>query len=142
MKEFRALRDLTLLFQENNTIDLIDQIDLDTILEDINKPTLNPTTLFKKSSSKFPSLNINPNAAIFLKQTIRDICRLPLKKNNSSNLTAEEYKALENLRKDKSIIIKASDKGGNVVIMNNFHYKLTCLKILNNSLWYKSIPFA
>lgn len=33
MKEFKALRDLTLLFQENNTVDLIDQIDLKTLLE-------------------------------------------------------------------------------------------------------------
>lgn len=94
MKEFKALRDLTLLFQKNNTIDLIDQIDLDKILEDINKSTLNLITSFKKPSKKFPSPNINPNVSIFLKQTIRDICKLPLKKINPINLTVEENKAL------------------------------------------------
>lgn len=49
MREFKALRDLTILFHENNTIDLIDQIDFDKILDDINKSTLNPILLFKKT---------------------------------------------------------------------------------------------
>lgn len=132
----------SLLFQENSTIYLIDQIDLNKILEDINKSTLNPTTFFKKLLTKFPPPNINPNVAIFLKQTIRDICKLPLKKNNPTNLTVKENKALDNLHKNKSIIIKASDKGGNVFIMKNSHYKCMCLRILNISSWYKSIPLA
>ena len=80
MREFKALRDLTILFQENNTIDLIGQIDLDTILEDINKSTLNPISLFKKPSTKFPTSNLYPNVAIFLQATVNDICKLHIEK--------------------------------------------------------------
>lgn len=56
MREFKALRDLTLLFQESNTSDLIDQLDLDKLFEEVNKSTQNPTSLFKKPSMKFPSV--------------------------------------------------------------------------------------
>lgn len=56
MKEFKALWDFTLLFQENNTIDLIDQIDLDQVLEESDITVTNPVLAFKKSSSKFPHL--------------------------------------------------------------------------------------
>lgn len=34
MREFKALRDITILFEENNTVDLTDQIDLDALLEE------------------------------------------------------------------------------------------------------------
>lgn len=67
MREFKALRDLTLLFQENNTLDLIDQIDLETLLENANEPTQNPTISFKKPSGKFPPLSLNPSIETFVK---------------------------------------------------------------------------
>lgn len=38
-----------------------------------------------------------------------------------------------------SIVIKPSDKGGNVVLMDNQFYKSMCRKILNNKDWYRSI---
>lgn len=126
MKEFKALRDLTLLFQENTTIDLINQIDLDKIFDEINKSTLNSITLFKKQSTKFSPININPNVAMFLKQTIRDVCQLPLRKNAPSNLNEAENQALRSLGENKSITIKASDKGGNIVVMDNAQYKQMC----------------
>lgn len=138
MHEFKLLRHLTILFQENNTIDLIDQIDLDKILEDINKSTLNPILLFKRPPTKFPSAKLNPNIAIFLK-LINDICKLLLKKRSPQNLTADENQVLDDLCKNKLIVIKASDKGGNVVVMENYHYRAMCQKILDNRSWYKSI---
>lgn len=49
MGEFKALRDLTLLFLESNTNDLIDQSDLDKLFEEVNKSTQNLITLFKKT---------------------------------------------------------------------------------------------
>lgn len=81
MKEFKALWDLTLLFQENNTIDLINQIDLHRILEESDTTATNPTLAFKKSSYKFPPSNSNLNVSFFLKQMIRDLYKLPLNKN-------------------------------------------------------------
>lgn len=81
MHEFKALQNLTLLFQESNTSDLIDQLDLDKLFEEVNKTTQNPITLFKKPSTKFLPLNTSPSVAMFLKQT-KDICRLSCRKNN------------------------------------------------------------
>lgn len=49
-----ALKELTLLYEENNTIDLIDQIDLDALLRGVDPPSYNPATMFKKASTKFP----------------------------------------------------------------------------------------
>lgn len=121
MKEFKALRDLTLLYEEGNTTDLIDQIDLNQIFEKLDKPTINPLVAFRKASTKFPSMNSNPNVSMVLNQTIRDLCKLPQKTTNTTNLTADEIKAISTLQKNKSIIIKASDKGGNVVVMNSSH---------------------
>lgn len=46
---------------------------------------------------------------------------------------------LESLRNNESIVIKLSDKGGNVHMENHF-YKSMCLKILNNKDWYRPIP--
>lgn len=139
MREFKAPRDLTLLYQENNTFDLIDQIDLDTLLNDVGKSTQNPTTMFTKASTKFPPSNTNPNVTIFLKQTIWNICKLPRTKCNPHNLTSEENKALNSLSKNIRIVVKPFDKGGNVVIMDNQDYILMCLNILNNKDWYKQI---
>lgn len=62
--------------------------------------------------------------------------RMPLTKCNPNNLTFEEN-AQNFLRKNSSIVVKPSDKGGNVVIMDNQDYVLMCLNILNNKNWYK-----
>lgn len=76
-------------------MDLIDQLDLDKRFDDINKSKQNLISLFKKTSIKFPPLNTNPSVSTFLKQNIKDICKLPRKKNTPLNLTFEENKALE-----------------------------------------------
>lgn len=40
-----------------------------------------------------------------------------------NNLTNTEIQALLNPEKDKSLVIKPSDKGGNLVLMNHCTYK-------------------
>lgn len=37
------------------------------------------------------------------------------------------------------IMIKPSDKGGNIVVMDNNQYLNTCNKILSNRKWYSRI---
>lgn len=98
MRECKAIPDLTLLYQENNTVDLIDQIDLDALLQKTDRLTSNPLLMYKKASTTFPSSSINPNIAIFLKQTIRDTCKLPQTKSKPKNLSYDENQALQNPR--------------------------------------------
>lgn len=45
-------------------------------------------------------------------------------------LNVEQQHALKTLKSLSEITIKASDKGGNVVLMNNLNYEKMCLKIL------------
>lgn len=45
--------------------------------------------------------------------------------------------AIENLKKDKNLIIKEADKGNEVILMDMDHYKHLCLSILENERYYE-----
>ncbi|KAJ1186810.1 hypothetical protein NDU88_003590, partial [Pleurodeles waltl] len=49
---------------------------------------------------------------------------LSKKTNNyeNSNMTSEDWGALKDLRNDNTIIIKPSDKWGNIVLLNRDYY--------------------
>ncbi|XP_019619742.1 PREDICTED: uncharacterized protein LOC109466463 [Branchiostoma belcheri] len=53
-----------------------------------------------------------------------------------SNITKEERLALDDLRKDSSIIILPADKGRATVIMNKSEYQDKCSDLLNDSTTY------
>lgn len=76
-----------------------------------------------------------PAIWVFLQTTIRD-----LKKQHwhgfSSNLDHSQTKALKSLQKCSDVVIKQSDKGGNIVLMTHNQYQSMCLTILNNRNWY------
>ena len=55
------------------------------------------------------------------------------------NITLEQRRAIRSLSEDKSIIIKESDKGGGIVIMNVNFYKSKILQMLTDRSYYKSI---
>lgn len=67
-----------------------------------------------------------------------DITKLPIK-TTVGNLTQEERLAIQSLTNNSEITIKPSDKGENIVIMDNSQYVSMCQKILSNKSWY--IPF-
>lgn len=119
-------------------------MDLDVLLDDVNKSTHNPITLFKKPSTKFPPSAHESECRDLFKtnktKTLRDICKLPHTKTSSQNLTIDENEALELLCNNVTIVIKPSDKGGNVVLMDNQDYLRMCQRILDNKDWYRSIP--
>lgn len=54
-------------------------------------------------------------------------------------MNVEQQHALKTLKTNSEVSIKASDKGGNVVLMNNIDYEKMCLEILNNRQCYKKI---
>lgn len=73
------------------------------------------TPVFKKKSDQFPDLNTNPQIAAFLLATIREIKNMP-SILLPSNLSKQQLNALKNLQAREDTIIKASDKGGNIVL--------------------------
>lgn len=58
----------------------------------------------------------------------------------SMNLNEKEVEALKSLADNNQITIKPSDKGGNIVLLNNEDYINICKKILNNHDWYRQNP--
>lgn len=59
----------------------------------------------------------------------------PTRKNN---IHAHERKALENLKKNETII-KQADKGGVIVIMDKLYYKTKILEILSYTKTYMQL---
>ncbi|PIO35638.1 hypothetical protein AB205_0077340 [Aquarana catesbeiana] len=102
------------------------------VREPVSKP-------FRLRSGRFPDLMTCPSIWTFLQATIRD-----LKQQHwhaiSPNLNNSQTKAIKSLKKRSDIVIKQSDKGGNIVLMTHSQYQSMCLTILNNRNCYRSIP--
>ena len=60
-------------------------------------------------------------------------------RKTSLNITRNERKAIDNLEKDTSIVIKEADKGGGIVIMNKEFYKRKVLQMLDDKSFNKQI---
>ncbi|CAG2193816.1 unnamed protein product [Mytilus edulis] len=74
-----------------------------------------------------------------LEETIKTLKTnsLTSNKNVKDNLTREEKTALQNLKSDKSIIIKEADKGNAVVIMDREYYRDSILNMLQDEMSYE-----
>lgn len=99
---------------------------------------INPIKKFKRKSHNFPPLNQNPALALFVRQITREIEKL---KENTihQNLNTEQRLALKSLKNNAEIPIKASDKGGNIALMDIIDYRNMCLRILKNTQCYRKI---
>lgn len=92
-------------------IDLIDTLDLDTCLRIDSPLNLNLSSL-KKKSTTFPPPTTNANANLFLTQVIEEIEEIPLSKEIADNLSLTQRLVQSNLKNNKDLTIKPSDKGG------------------------------
>lgn len=118
MKDLRALRDLILLLEENESAPVTDDLYISPHIE-INPPN------FRLNPRDSP-IWLNPHVWAFLMAEISDIkrtCFSPVIKN-LSKLQAEGLKTLSNRL---NVVIKPVDKGGNVVVMLQPHYERMCL---------------
>lgn len=124
--------------------DLIDNIDLESLLAAHTTPTTSGIlgkSILKKKSNQFPSLSLNSNLQAFIAMTTKVI--QGLNRNQSpDNISDKEIRALELLSNQHQLTIKPSDKGGNIVIMNNSQYESMSKKILSNKEWYQPISKA
>lgn len=128
--------------EENDPAKLIDRIDLLKILEMVEKysedPKIGKSTL-KKKSDFCPAPSTHSNAAVFLNLVNRDLEKLKICTKNPTDLSEIEMSVLKQLS-DNSITIKASDKGGNVVVLDNEKFIDMCNQILKNPNWYRQMP--
>ena len=58
---------------------------------------------------------------------------------HNNNLTASQRAALSRLSADKTIVIKASDKCGKIVIVDIKDYDKACLEVLTNKEHYTEL---
>lgn len=142
--ENRAIDQLVSLLEENDQTDLIDCVDIDKLLTNVDSDSeaqsLKPKSTLKNKSDQFPPLSTNQNMMAFLKLVSWDLKQISIKAQSKDNLTPLERQALQDLSKNYSLVVKPSDKAGNIVLMNNDQYITMCKKILNNENWYQSIP--
>lgn len=135
--DFKALKDIILLMQENQELGDLDSSilsqDIDTLM--ISSKTV-PLKKYKPKSEAFPPLTLNPNIETFTRQVTKDLMKLKFCKNKNENLTPKLRKALKRLQKNKDLIVKPADKGGNIVVQDTKQYRNMCLKILTNTNWY------
>lgn len=130
MAEFRALRDLILLLDENENVDVPD--------DDIPVSITLPIKKFKLKSKNFPDLTTSPQAWAFLSSIIGDIKRLEISPRRS-NLTKIQLQTISKIQNHPDIVVTGADKEGNIVLMNRSFYENMCLKIVSNSDWYRPI---
>lgn len=73
-------------------------------------------------------------------QVTKEIESSNWQQGSASNLSKNLKQALHNLSFNKNIVIKPSDKGGNLVIMDTDQYERMCYDIILNKTWYRSVP--
>lgn len=70
-----------------------------------------------------------------------DLEKVTWYKRDTDNLTEGERNALEDLKKRKNIVIKNSDKGGNVVVIDDIHYEKIAKKLLSDTTTYRKLDY-
>ncbi|XP_075684194.1 uncharacterized protein LOC142652437 [Rhinoderma darwinii] len=96
-----------------------------------------PFTTLRVPSTKFAPLNDNTPIDVFVKVVEDQLRLLDRSRPSGFNTTQDEMVALRSLKGDDTIIIKPSDKGGNVVVMDRTRYSMMCYQILNDHQCYK-----
>uniref|UniRef100_A0A8C5W849 Helix-turn-helix domain-containing protein n=1 Tax=Leptobrachium leishanense TaxID=445787 RepID=A0A8C5W849_9ANUR len=92
-------------------------------------------TSLKNKSKFFPRHVISNEIKMFESLVSTDIDRMGIKEKKH-NLTKEEKKAIKDLDKDETIIIKPADKGGGIVIWSKEAYNEESLRILGDERTY------
>lgn len=113
MEEFRALRDLMLLYDEGATDDTSSSSppSKESKVETVHPPA-QPVSRFKLTCTAIWAL---------LHQSIIDLKKETWPKI-PPNLNKGQIQALKSLQKCTNIVIKPLDKAGNIVIMTHTHY--------------------
>ncbi|XP_072046801.1 uncharacterized protein [Amphiura filiformis] len=91
------------------------------------------------TESAIKQAHLDPGKSEELRQRISSTLRNS--KQPPSNLTKEERAALNDLEKDKSIIIVPADKGKCVCVLNETDYRSKCSELLSDNNTYKRIGY-
>lgn len=142
-KFFRTLR-LKEFFSNtpSTTYTLTESADSSPSTRDAENDT--PPTKFRGKSTFIPPRNRNASIETFCRLVQTDMSKVFHNKNKSEymvhdNLTKEERKALDELKRDNTTVVKPADKGGAVVVMNVMDYEMEINHKLANTVFYKKL---
>lgn len=93
----------------------------------------------KIRSTKMPPLSKHKWLQLFLDQVKLDLMKINWKWVGPNNLTNSERKALFDLQNAPNLVIKKSDKGGNVVLLSEKLYEDESLRLLGDTSTYKKL---
>ena len=92
-----------------------------------------------KPKSKFNPRNKNSTIELYLSSLEEKLMKVEVPKDKFSNLTKSEWKALYDLKSDKSILIKSVDKGSAVVVRDKEDYIKEAEKQLGDEQVYEEV---
>lgn len=101
-------------------------------------PAIGPFSNCRPKSTKMPPPGHDDVLDTFLHVVVDSFEKLEQSESQRTstgmnyNMTRDELRALKNLEKDKSIVIKSADKGGNLVVLDHDQYRSMCLSILSD----------
>lgn len=93
----------------------------------------------KTRSTSMPQFCKNKWLGVFLDFVQEDLQKVNWMAIGSDNLMKDERKALTELQNDESVIIKPSDKGGNVVLLSAKLYEREVSRLLPDSSTYSKL---
>ena len=106
----------------------------------MDQPTLScSVTPTFRPPSKWTPTSYDIQLEIYLSELEEKILQIQEEGHNYPNLSTEERQALNDLMKDKSIIIKSADKGSAIVIWDREDYIKECNTQLNDQNVYKKL---
>ncbi|CAJ0958429.1 unnamed protein product [Ranitomeya imitator] len=89
---------------------------------------------------KFPPLNLYPNIDLYVKLVSKEFGEIP-SKVVKDNLSADQRKALKELKGMRDIIIKPADKGGNIFIQSTKMHEKEAFRQLRDTSCYRRLTF-
>ncbi|PIO33735.1 hypothetical protein AB205_0155560 [Aquarana catesbeiana] len=147
INDIKALEDLMELWDEGH-IDETEYIEADLLQSGqvaafpklVPSPIMSLPKDYNLKSHTFPTLQGNPSVWAFTQQVTNEIRKSKWKGLTQSNLTPAQKEALISLQQEMHLIIKPSDKEGNLIVMENSQYESMVMRLLQNRKWYRKIP--
>uniref|UniRef100_A0A8C5WFM7 Reverse transcriptase domain-containing protein n=1 Tax=Leptobrachium leishanense TaxID=445787 RepID=A0A8C5WFM7_9ANUR len=110
------------------------------LLDECPPDSVNFSKKFKLKTKFTPSFSDFSNLEVFVNLVTSEIESIRNKDLQwESNLSQAEQLALKELQDVRNIVIKQSDKGGNLVIMNRDEYVAMCMVHLNDNDGYRKL---
>ncbi|CAJ0931577.1 unnamed protein product [Ranitomeya imitator] len=112
------------------------------ILEELSNETPTPTVsnFTIPKPKKFPPLSLYPDIDLFVRLVTEEFRRIPTGIQHD-NLTRRQRKAIKELKSLDNVVIKPSDKGGNIVLWPSPMYEKETFRQLKDSSCYKHLTF-